>query len=318
MRIIRFSASGELTLSVIGLISGVYLFMTFGNENPLSGMIGLAAESELVSLMFGFAYAHFFFKGLYGLASGGKRNIPSSLFFLSLSLFIAGVLFSVHHRDTVTRRTAAGEEADGVFKVVSISMDLPEDHLVIGDGSQYRLTGVTATVERRGEHGTLKTFPFLKQASVYSYIEDAGISPRLTVVIRGVTHSFEKMQLLPPGRIRKFSEGDGSSIAVSLSPEKEFKKGRLSARRYDLRKPLYRVVVETDKQVLFDASLGDDSTRKENNIEVRTGSTVKWIDVVLVRDGALLFIYAGLFGVIAGVILYPLELYAALRRGMPS
>lgn len=314
MKMVRFISSGKMTLFLTALVSGIYLFLTFGNEDPFNRMVLLIRDNVIVKLIISFVYIHFFFKCVSKLSFGKKRQIPSALLALSIAIFIAGLFFSISFRDVKVQRMMEGEESGEIFRVSSIEMHMPDDLLVVGEKSEFRSGDITAIIENNGRRETLKPFPFTRIASVYAYVNDVGLSPEITSTVKGEGKTFQKLQLLPPNRKVSLPFTNGYKMEISLEPERKFKKGRLTAFQFNLQKPSYKIMVKYGQEVFFNKSVSDGYAGKMGDGEIRVGATKKWIEVVQVTDGALIFIYVGLLGMLFGILFYPLEFYLTFLR----
>ena len=313
MKIVRDMVSGKVTLLFTALISGLYLYATFGNDNPLNAVLTLMREQVLYRMFFFVVSVHFFLKGMYRLYRGKVRYATSALFFLSLSFFLWGMSHSIGSR--VSERLTMGiDDQKGSVKIVDITLDLPGDFLVIGDRFENTIDEPSALIEDEGIRKALRPFPFIRTSSGYMYVNDAGISPRLKIEAKGSSAFSEKMHILPPGHEVGLTIEGGMKASISLWPEKEFKKGRLKARQYSMERPSYRIVVKKGREVLFDGVINDGKEVVDNGITVSSGRTEKWVEVVFVRDRAVYLIYIALIGLIASALLYPIELYRVLFR----
>lgn len=313
MRLLRIFVSGKMTFVVLSTIAGVYLFMTFGIDNPLNRMVLLLQNNNTFKAVFLFAGMHFLFKGMYVFKARGRKGFASALFMLGLSVFITGIHLSVHFRDTVVRRTAEGEFVGDRILVRSIEMNLPEDLLILGEGADFTIKELKAEIEDGGNRKVVRPFPFVRTVSGFAYLRDAGRSPAVQVNIGGTSYTVEKLQLYPPAGKVSVPVMKGIKAELSFEHEKEFKQGRLIGKQFNLKTPRYRITLKNEKGILFDDVLHDGSRKEQNGIIVFCGTSVKWVDIVLVTDHFAYMMYAGLFGIFIGAALFPFEYYLKFR-----
>ncbi len=290
-------------------LSCVYLFQTFGNDNPWARVMLLAKSNFFVIGVFSLLSVHFLVKGVYRARNERVWSIPSVLFFIALSVLVMGIVCSVLTRDVEKQRVIVSDTVNKGVAVTDIRMDLPETILVMGEQSEFRIAGAVAVVVDHRENKLLKFYPFLKTSAGYAYINDAGISPSLDLTMGAKRTTVSNLGLLPPKGTASVPLIPDYKMEISLYPEKEFKKGRVTARQYNLRTPKYSVVIKQDNAIVFDQRIGDNQTIKHGTIKIKSGKTEKWVELAFVRDRTVIMIYAGLIGLLAGMIFYPVEWY---------
>lgn len=313
MKIIRFMISGKFTLILVAILSGVYLFQTFGNENSWDEMMILIKGNLFVRIIISLFYMQIFIKGVYRLSKGITRYFASALFFISLSLIISGIYFSMVSRNTEKHRMNISDTTDKGLQVVDIIMDIPDEILVVGESSEFKIKNPEAVITVDRKTMSLRPYPFVKTSSGYAYINDAGISPSLDLNIGEKRIFLSKLEMLPPNKDTSIQLTSDYKMEIAFSPERKFKKGRLSARQYNLQVPQYRVVMKQGDGIIFDKVLGDYQAEENRDFSLNFGSSEKWVEIVFVRDKTVFIIYAGLIGLFFGILFYPVELYRNFR-----
>jgi hypothetical protein len=313
MKFLRNITSGMTTLLITAVVIAIYLFSTFGNENPLISAIALVKSSLLLQVFIASIALHFFMKGAYRAFKGGKRHIASAGYFISVGIIIVGLVISANVRETETKQVVVSDEVDRLT-IKDIKMKLPESLLVIGDKSEFKFSDLEVVVEEKGRDLILRPFPLTRTSKGFSYINDAGLSPTININSNGNAYLLDKMQLMPPGREFVAHLGDGVKAVISIKHGRKFKKGRLSARQYDLTMPGYNVLIKKGKNTLFEEAINGGGHKTKGKIKVIVGKTEKWAEIVLARDLAVYVIYAGLTGIVIFMLLYPLEFYMRFLR----
>jgi hypothetical protein len=313
MKLVRIISSGKFGLLLLALLSGTYLSLTFGNEDPWFGMVELMKSSFLMQCSMVLFSLHFICKSIYSVMNIKMKRIGSGLLFISLSLIILGILFSVIFRDMEKHRVNVNDNIDKGLKLVSLDLDMPGEVLIVGEENSFTLNKADAVIDDRGKQLHLKAFPFIRTSSGYGYINDAGLSPNIDVTISGQSISMKRLDLLPPNKSMSVPIVTDHSMEIGFAADREIKKGRLTALHYNLQSPGYRIVIKRSDEVLLDEVMQDNMTKEGNNILVKIGATEKWVEIVFVNSRAVLILYMGVIGLFIGMVLYPVEIYYRLR-----
>jgi hypothetical protein len=313
MIILRLILSNRLTLFFVSIIAGIYLFGTFGNNNAWVAMADLIKKNSITGFLFYLFGIHFFLRGAYKVVKGNFRSLPTAIIFISLSVAITGSVLSIKYRHTETLKMNIHDMKSYGLRVSDISMDIPESVLVVGDRADFSIKNPEAVLDFNGNKFRIYSYPFVKTPGGYAYINNAGISPSFELTVSGRNLSVSKLDVLPPGVNIAVPLIEDYIMEIAFHPEKEVKKGRLTAKEYIPGNPRYRVVVKRGMTAVFDEVIDDNMVAEGRNFVLRSGNTEKWVELVFVRDKAVLVIYAGLLGLLLGIILYPFELYFSSR-----
>ena len=313
MNIMRFMASGKVGLLLTAILSGIYLSFTFGNQDPWFGMVELMKENLFMQLSMVLYSLHFICKSIYSMMNFNLKRSGSIILFLSLAFIISGILFSVIFIAKETNRMNLSDRTDKGLELVSLDLDIPGETLIVGEEEGFMINKVDAVIDDNGTHVRLKPFPFIRTSSGYGFINDAGLSPYIDVMIDGQSISLEKLDLLPPDKSISVPVLTDYSIEFGFAADREIRKGRLTALHYNLQDPGYRVVVARNDEVMLDEVMQDNMSKEEGDILVKIGPTEQWVEIVFVRSRAVLILYMGIIGVLFGMILYPVELFYRLR-----
>jgi len=309
MKMMRLFISGQATLAFAALCSGIYAYFMLSSNASWEGVVPHLRNNPLVTGIISASCVHFTGRAADGLFRGKVKNIPSSLVFLSMAVLIAGLYLSISHRKAEKERVSLHEATLSGLRVVDIKMNLPRDVLVVGESADFKIDNVEVVVEDRGEKKTLKAYPFVKTSAGYAYINDAGVSSDLKLTVEGNEQTIYLFRLFPPGRTESLQATPGYKLEVSLSPEREFKKGRLVARQYSLVTPQYRTIIRKGNAIVVDTVLGNHQGAGSGTVKLQYGELRKWVELIVVKDHALFMLYAGVIGLCVGVFFLPMEMY---------
>ncbi len=177
--------------------------------------------------------------------------------------------------------------------------------------------GITV-VGRDGMQHEVGAFPPRRVGRSYLHVLTFGLGPGIElqknreVLWRGYT----ALRLVPFGAADTFSiPGQPYKFYLSVVPTSIMKKGRETARTYDLERPRYLVEIaqgdrvlardETESRVSFDGDM-----------ELSFFEPSDWVIVEAVRDPFLPWFSIGLMIFGTGIVLYPFSFL--LRRGLPD
>lgn len=318
MRILRFIISGGIAPALVLILAATYVFLTIRSETPWGAMAVLLKDHVIVRGTAVLLSLHLFLKGVHRLWRGRTERAASSILLVSLSLFLAGILVSLTSREVESKRLSPSDGPFREMKLLEITAVIPEKALVIGETTDFTIKGLTAKIAEAGETVTVVPFPFRRTSSGYVYVNDGGISPSLDLRIGSEKSTISKLDLLPPGKKAEISVPSRHTLRVSLSAEREFKKGRLTAREYNLLFPAYDVIVKEGERVVVETSIREGEKVSHEDFLLQCGKTEPWVELVVVRDHAVVLLYGGIIGLVVGSLLYPVEFIRRLRRKLPS
>lgn len=262
-------------------------------------------------------------------ATGRWSFLPGTAFRTGLVLTLVSLLISAHVRRAEEVVLAEGETrqiAGAVVRLDRIHADLPTDHLQVGEEGTLLLDGISAsiTVDSRTETVT-PGFPTRINGRWYR-IRHLGYSQELEVSLRGTrTAAVAMLDLLPPGRSSAVPLAAGNAaLLFSLAPDRTITKGLLTGRQYDLAHPSYRVSLQ-EGRAREDGSgrlLRPGGRAAIGAARLALGTQGLSARIQVVRDPALLPLYAGVLLLLAGLLAllsrffwYEREVALLLRNG---
>lgn len=307
MRLLATFISGRTTLFLSALFAALVISVSFGLENAWDRTAYLIQGNTWARAVVLVVSLHFLLKGVYTAFVARPRRFASGLIFVSLGVFISGLCLSIWLRDTEVKRVASSDVISDGLKVIDVRLDLPAEVLAVGETVEMPAVDAEVFLNDNGVRKTAKPRPFIKTSVGFTYVNDAGIFPHAVLVVEGMRAIAPRLKLLPPGKVDSFRIDGAYQAAMSLFPEREFQKGRLKARSYNLKKPIYRIVIKKGDKTVLDTVIHENETRTAGGVSIACGRTDKWAELIMVRDRAVMMIYIGIIGLLIGAVLYPVQ-----------
>lgn len=304
----------RVTVALVFLAAGFYLSLTFANESAWGAMVGLLTYSPALKAMAWVLVLQVFLSGTIRLVRGRLRALPAGMILVSLALLLAGALLSLQERESSRVRVNASEMVGEGLTVLEVHVKLPPRVLSIGESLEFEQGRASAVLDDRGRRVEVRPFPPAVTSRGLAYVDDAGASPRFRFARGSEVIETDKLALLPPGRRVHVSLGDQYAAEIALAPAREFAKGRLTAREYSLVAPSYRVSLKRGTEVLGDVELKDSEQARLAGVTVGAGDAEGWVELVFVRDSYAALAWAGVIGMLAGIVLLPL--WAGVRAAV--
>jgi hypothetical protein len=235
--------------------------------------------------------------------------LPGTVLRTGFIILIISFLFSVHLRkaeENVFHEGETGAFLGNKVLLSSINSKLPGKFMQIGEKTRFKLGGLSAAISSSGNTYTITSgFPSRVEGHYYR-ITHLGFSvPFSAETSKGDFRKKVDLDILPPGKtdIVELPMED-MFLTVALMPEKTIKKGLVTGKRYNLSRPLYRVVLQK----------GEDKNKPES-VTVRPGERVTsggdtilleensfFLKINSVDDPALIWIYIGSLLTLSGMI----------------
>jgi hypothetical protein len=193
--------------------------------------------------------------------------------------------------------------------LIDIDSDIPDRILIIGNENQESMKRVVAKLSDGGEEVNIGIFPFRLRKGKFFHVADLGVSPDIRIEKAECVIHLREMKLLPPGSEVK-EKFNGCTVIVRLSPERTFKKGRLTASEFDLTDPFYDITfIDEHGQKIIDAVMKSGSAYKGEGVSLSVSETKEWVSIMIVNDPFLYFLYTGFLLIFIGTALYPLQIW---------
>lgn len=236
--------------------------------------------------------------------------LPGAVLRAGFIILMVSIFFSVHIRKTEDMVLHEGEEGIFLGNRVHLSLiksNFPEEFFYLGEDSAFKVDGVSAILSSSGKNYDITPrFP-VRIGGLYYRITHLGFSHSLLVTAS--SGDFEKridLDMLPPGKTDLVALPQNDVfLTFTLYPEKMIKKGILTGKLYNLKKPLYSIVVQKGKEKEKSDGITIDPGGNIilGGITVSLGSNSLYSRIGSVRDPALPWIYIGILFTLTGVML---------------
>jgi hypothetical protein len=242
--------------------------------------------------------------------------LPGAFVRLGIAVLMMSSLASARGRDVSAAVMHEGDSADFFGRRVSldgIRSGLPGTFLQVGDESSFRLKGVRAKLTVKGKaHDIGAGFPkricgLHFKAAHFGYSQDIELETQ-----EGKVSKRLDLDILPPGKVQTLPVPELSILmAVSLEPSKTSAKGLLKGKQFDLINPLYRLAVQKgeDADKLFSGTLGPGQSIRQADVNISLGDKGHYVKVEAIKDPALLWAYAGMVVLLAGLAAMPCRFF---------
>jgi len=271
---------------ILGIIL-ILLYMFAGGDNKILYILK-SPFGIVVYLLFSVSIFLGIFKGRFGI-----YRLPSIFLRVGVALFMIAFLISVHIRDTKEVLAIEGRKSILYGKEIffkKIDVDVPDEFFEVGEAS-FTLKKAILEAEIDGKNLYIDPVVPLRDGLSYYRVVGVGLLGNLPY---GNDYIESPLEVFPPGRRSEVRLPGGERLTINLLPEKEFKKGLLSGKLYNLKKITYYAVFKGE----------DGRIIKEGKLE---GDRRFFLNLLVIKDPAILFIYEGIFLIIFGIIIYPLR-----------
>lgn len=250
-------------------------------------------------------------KGLSVRATMNQYSfLPGTVLRLGIIVLLAAVLLSVHARksiETVLHEGDAIGPPGNQLTLKSITADLPDRFLQVGEESTFRLNSVQAVLQSADSTETVTAgFP-VRISRTYYRITHFGFT--LPVVITNRPGPIQKnldLDILPPGTADRVDLQDQDLIMTfSLQPERTVTKGLIKGKEYDLSNPSFHIVVQkgTDKEKIGELNISEAAPAATSVLPLSFGKHSFYVRIQSTSDPALPLIYAGTLLTLFGMLL---------------
>ena len=253
--------------------------------------------------------------GLYAVR-GRLSFIPGLILRSGIVMIMVSAVFSIHLRKTGEARLREGGHADVLGMEISVEhirSGLPDEFLQVGERNMFRINSLSAQILVSGSRKSVSNgFP-VRVNGRYLRLIHTGFFQPFTFGAQGRRLQEDAyLDILPPGRTHIVSLPDGEFLLTfRLKPAKTIKKGLLSGKLYNLRKPVYTIVVQKGKSKnvseIISASPGE--TVEGKGYTLSLGKQGTFVTLEAVEDPALFWLYAGTIVTIVGILLMPLRFF---------
>ena len=236
--------------------------------------------------------------------------LPGTVSRVGIIIFLIAILASSQLRrssETIIHQGQAMQAFGRQAVLKSISPDIPDQFLQIGEEGTFRLGSVKAELHSPAFTRTVTTgFP-VRMDGLYYRITHVGIAQPITFRHSGMEdYILLDLDILPPGKTDLIAlPFEDLFLSVSLLPERTISKGLVKGKEYNLRNPFYQIVIQKgkEKEKIGELKIREEESETITGISVSLNSHAVYLKVQAVSDPSLPFIYAGSFLVLLGILL---------------
>jgi hypothetical protein len=316
--ILSFVRSETATIWFLGFFIIYYLAKTVWSTEAFASLMENLSSSNLFRSAYVLLVLNITSRVSFAAWRLRRRKV---LFFLRMPLYAGLILFLIFFflglnvRESNLALVSKGDPVEipwehEVYRVVSVDSAL-ERHALRGDESlifdyEPRIT----LIDGSGVHYNIGAFPPQRINSGYLHILNFGIAPGVELRQNGeVLYSGHiPMSLTPFGTIDSFEVKQlPYKFYMNILPTRTIKKGRETAREYDLSNPRYGVEV-TRGDALIAKGQTDRTISFDGPVSLSFISPIDWVLLQSVYDPFLKPLLAGVVLLLMGAILYPFSI----------
>lgn len=311
--VLSFLRSKALTVWLLGALSLYYLTVAVWSKEAFASVVeGIARNNVPRSL-----YVLFLLNLTLRIVDRTKRlwqykarlALQATLY-AGLLLFLCVVFLSLNVRQTRWLLRGEGDPVElpwesAQYRVASVSPALREKALRTEGSAIFDYEPAVTLEDRSGRMHRIAAFPPVKVGSSYLHVLNFGIGPG--VELRRGTKTLSEgnvaLRLTPFGTVDKFTL-EPYTIYLSILPDKVVTRGAEKAKEYDLKKPLYHVVITRgDREIARGET--DSVLRFDDGMSLRFAAPYDWVLLEVAYDPFYPAYVASLLLLFIGSVLYP-------------
>ena len=236
--------------------------------------------------------------------------LPGTILRFGIIVLLAAMLVSVHTRKSSETILHEGDTLGPPGTQVtaeSLSSDLPNKFLQVGQESTFRLNRVSALLKSSDRADTVTAgFPVSIGGKYYRVTHFGFTLPVMIKVGSGTIQKNLDLDILPPGKTHSVQlQPNDLIVTFSLQPERIITKGLLKGKEYDLRNPSYHIVLQNgpEKKTIGEFTMKEEVPATVSSTAIALGKHSFYAKVRAVSDPALPLIYGGTFLTLFGMLL---------------
>lgn len=313
--VLSFLRSKTLTVWLLGLFILYYLIVAVWFKEAFAHLVQHLSDH----MLFQAAYVLLFLNVTFRIA-GAVRSLrrDRSRLFLRVPLYAGMVLFlfsfflSLNVREDRKMLVGEGDVLEipwenTLFRVVSVEPALKKNLLRTNDAVIFDYEPGVSLVDGAGVRFPIGAFPPKKVHATYMHVLNFGIGPGVELRRNNqvVSQGYVALRLTPFGQVDSFEmAGLPYKFYVSIVPNRIMKKGKETARDYDLTRPRYHVEVAKGDRVIARATT-DSGITFDGPMRLSFSTPYDWVLLETAHDPFLPWFAAGLALLAAGLVLYP-------------
>jgi hypothetical protein len=322
--IYRVLQSRTLTLWCVGLAIIYYLTVAVWAEEAFATFMQRLSHDNIfrvVYVVFCLNVTLRIFTSLSEFRYEKIRFLLKAPLSLGLVIFLLSLFLSLNVREQKWQLVGEGDVIDldweeALFEVSRIDPALKKDTLRTDDSGIFDYEPRVFLKDNRRKKYTAGAFPPEKMRSTYMHILNFGIGPgvELKENDRILFSRYYALQLMPFGALDSFEiPSVPYRFFIRILPNKVIKKGDITARNYNIERPLYEVeIVEGDRMIQKETT--DGSLRFADTFEMTFLKPSYWVLLEMVYDPFYKGFVVGLFMIPIGGLLYLVSLVIPRRK----
>jgi hypothetical protein len=311
--IIAFLRSPALTVWIVGIFVFYYLTVAVWSKEAFGKFISYISSNNIARSL----YLLFFLNLLLRVAEALWRKRRSlSAVLIRLPLYIGIVLFvfssfmSVNFREQRWLLVGEGDMIHlpwevGPMRVVKIDPALESSTLKMEGSLIFDYEPFVTIADTEGNIHRIGAFPPKRADSTYMHILNFGIAPGVELWQNGrlLRRGYMALRIIPFGTVDSFEISPYPyRFYIHILPNRILKKGKETAREYNINKPLYQVeILKGDKRV-FTGSTSETLTFE--GYTLRFFRPIYWVQLEVVHDPFYLWFILSLALLFVGVPVY--------------
>jgi hypothetical protein len=312
---IAIAGSRWLTVWLAGSFILYYLTMAVWSKEAFGTFVTDLSRSALfrgVYLVFLLNLSLRTLTACRALRHAGKRLFLRLPLYLGLIMFLAAFLLSVNFRQSVWQIVGEGDRLGlpweaAPFEVRHIESALEKKPLVDRESAVFRFEPAVHLVDAQGRSHRVGAFPAVPVGSSYLHVLNFGLGPGVELSRNGqvLSRTEHALRLVPFGNTDMFEVPPFPyRFYLTVVPNQVIRKGKETARTYDLERPRYKVKVMHGDRNVAETETGE-GLLLDDRTAVKFLPPADWVLLEAVYDPFHAWFLAGLLLVLAGAVLYP-------------
>lgn len=317
--------SNTLTIWFAGLFLLYYLTAALWSKEAFGSFIHNLSQNNVFRALYLVFFLNATLRILDGLRAlrGRRRALLLRLpLYTGIVLFLGSSFMSVNLRQSGWQLVSAGDVVSlpggkEQVRVLHVGSALKRKELRTADSRlfAYEPTALLGDGQRRQYE--IGAFPPRKVQSAYVHVLQFGLRPGMELKRGGavLAREYVPLNLLPYGAADTFEiEPLPYTFSVSIVPNRTIKRGRETAREYDLTRPRYAVtVVQGDRTIAREET--ETGLAFDRDMTLGFLAPVDWVVLDIAWDPFLPWFAASLALLAAGAALYPFSFIGGSRPG---
>lgn len=316
-KIIEFLGSKALTLWLAGIFIGYYVTIAVWSREAFAHLVQNLSDSNLLRALYLLVAVNITLRIIHTMRALWPAKF---VFFFRLPLY-AGVFLllftfflSVNFRQNTWLLAGEGDIISApwernVLRVAGIRPALERNALKTEDSLIFSSEPAITLLDEKGTSHTIGAFPPRLVGSTYMHILNFGIGPGVELRREKsiLSQGYVALRLTPFGKVDKFELPPSPyTFYLSILPNRIIKKGKETAREYNLEKPMYGIeIVKGDKMIAKGET--DDTIRFDQGMSLAFHPPSDWVLLDVAYDPFLPLFVIGLIMTGAGSIVYPIS-----------